>query len=121
MKKIGSIIIFFLAQMTLAFAAPKTVVCTLLGQQNTISFAVPQKIGALPQIDFSYPVDTTAFSMRDGNLLLVAMDKEEKSRLRILISAQAPKNSTLYQGQFMTDSGGNELQLDNGPVSCKLK
>ena len=121
MKRIGLIVVFFLVQMTFAFASPKTVVCTLQGLQDTISFVAPQKMGALPPIDFSYPVDTTIFSMRNGNLLLVAMDQEEKSRLRILISAQANKNGTLYQGQFMTDSGGNELQLDNGPVSCQLK
>lgn len=56
-----------------------------------------------------------------GNLLLIAMDNEEKTRPRIMISAQTSKNSSVYEGQFITDNGGNEIQLDNGPVSCKLK
>ena len=111
----------FLTQMTLAIASPKTIVCTMQGLKDNLSFVAPQKMGDLPGIDFSYPADTTIFSMRDGNLLLVAMDHEDKSRLRILISAQTSKTSSMYKGQFVTDSGDNELQLDNGPVSCVFK
>ncbi len=47
------------------------------------------------------------FSMRTGNLLLVAMDQDEKDRPRIFISAQLNEQSQTYAGQFMTDFGGN--------------
>ena len=56
-----------------------------------------------------------------GNLLLIAMDEGEKDRPRIVISAQLNQKDHTYRGQFMTDFGGNELQLDNGMVSCILK
>ena len=58
------------------------------------------------------------FSFRDGNLLLVAMDE---SRVRIVISAQRTKGKSSYDGQFLADMGGNQVQLDNGPVVCKAK
>ncbi|KTC86453.1 hypothetical protein [Legionella brunensis] len=118
--KIWFAVVFSLTQVTFAYAQ-RTVVCTMQGLKDNLSFVAPQKMGELPSISFAYPVDTTIFSMREGNLLLVAMDHEDKSRPRIMISAQANKNSPVYKGQFMTDFGGNQIQLDNGPVSCKLK
>ncbi|WP_419419411.1 hypothetical protein ACNVED_12970 [Legionella sp. D16C41] len=114
-------IIFSLLQITTAFAAQKMMVCTLKGLKDNLILPIPHKTGNLPKIDFPYPVDTAVFVMREGNLLVVAMDQEEKTRPRIFISAQAGNNNTEFKGQFMTDSGGNELQLDNGPVFCKLK
>jgi hypothetical protein len=27
----------------------------------------------------------------------------------------------IYSGQIVTDAGGNQLMLDNGPVTCKVK
>ena len=47
------------------------------------------------------------------------MDQEDKSRVRIMISAQRGNGKPSYDGQILTDSGGNEIMLDNGPVSCK--
>ncbi|WED44567.1 hypothetical protein [Legionella cardiaca] len=120
MKKIVIFLALVMTQIVIAHATSKIVVCTLQGLDETISFTPPAKIGQLPKLDFSYPVDTTIFSMRDGNLLLVAMDHEDSTRPRIFISAQAWENS-LYKGQFMTDSGGNQMQLDNGFVSCKAE
>jgi hypothetical protein len=38
-----------------------------------------------------------------------------------VISAQRNKANGIYAGQIMTDSGGNQLMLDNGPVACKAK
>lgn len=49
------------------------------------------------------------------------MDEEEKTRPRIMISAQTSKKSSVYKGQFITDNGSNEIQVDNGSVSCILK
>ncbi len=122
MKKIGPGIIFLLTQIPLICAAQETAIeCTLQGLKEKIVFTPPQKTGHLPDIDFAYPVDTTIFSMREKNLLLVAMDRADKSRLRIVISAQVNPLTHEYKGQFVTDSGGNELQLDNGIVSCKSK
>ncbi len=92
------------------------------GLQDKFLFSLPQKTGDLPHIDFPYPVETTVFVMREKNLLLVAMDQEEKSRPRLFISAQAAnKKNGEYKGQFMADWGGNQLQLDNGLISCKLE
>ncbi|MCW8409308.1 hypothetical protein OQJ13_10020 [Legionella sp. PATHC035] len=101
-----------------SYAGQKAVVCHLQGIKDSISFKLPEKIGDMPEIDFDYPVEVTRFSMRTGNLLLVAMDQDEKDRPRIFISAQLDKQRQKYIGQFMTDFGGNELQLDNGQVSC---
>jgi hypothetical protein len=53
--------------------------------------------------------------------MLVAMDEGEKTRLRIVISAQRDKAKGIYVGQIVTDEGGNQLMLDNGPVTCKVK
>ncbi|MCL9683844.1 hypothetical protein [Legionella maioricensis] len=115
-----TLLLSLVSSMT-AYAAQKSVICTMKGIEDPISFIVPGKTGDLPEIDFSYPVDVTRFSMRSGNLLLVAMDHEETTRPRIFISAQLAQNSHAYTGQFMTDFGGNQLQLDNGQVSCTIK
>ena len=80
---------------------------------------MPKKLGGLPAIEFDYPSKVTEFSFRDDNLLLVAMDESSKSRVRIVISAQRGKGKTSYDGQILTDSGGNQIMLDNGPVTCK--
>ncbi|KTC80676.1 hypothetical protein Lche_2696 [Legionella cherrii] len=121
MKRLNLSLLLILAYSGATYAAQRTVVCHMQGMEEAISFAVPSKMGDLPKIDFDYPVDVTRFSMRTGNLLLVAMDQDEKDRPRIFISAQLNKQSQKYIGQFMTDFGGNELQLDNGPVSCVVK
>ncbi len=99
-------------------AAAKSITCFYANGQQ-LSFDVPKKIGGLPPIEFDYPSKVTLFSFRDDNLLLVAMDEAEKSRVRIVISAQRGKGKTSYDGQILTDSGGNQIMLDNGPVSCK--
>ncbi|STX28831.1 Uncharacterised protein [Legionella beliardensis] len=117
----GLIFLLLLLSGSLAFAAQKAVVCHMQGLTGTLSFPLPNKMGGLPTIDFDYPVTATRFSMRDGNLLLIAMDKDEMTRPRIFISAQLNKQGNAYLGQFMIDSGGNQLQLDNGPVSCLVK
>jgi hypothetical protein len=103
---------------TAVAAAAKSITCSYANGQQ-LSFDVPKKLGGLPPIEFDYPSKVTLFSFRDDNLLLVAMDETEKSRLRIVISAQRGKGKASYDGQILTDSGGNEIMLDNGPVSCK--
>lgn len=121
MKRLILLFLMALFGTTAVYAVQKTVVCHMKGMESPISFIIPNKTGDLPKIDFDYPVDVTRFSIRTGNLLLVAMDQDEKDRPRIFISAQLNKQNQEYIGQFMTDFGGNELQLDNGPVSCVLK
>ena len=103
---------------TAVAAAAKSITCSYADGQQ-LSFDVPKKLGGLPAIEFDYPSKVTEFSFRDDNLLLVAMDEAEKSRVRIVISAQRSKGKTSYDGQILTDSGGNQIMLDNGPVSCK--
>jgi hypothetical protein len=104
-----------------AYASPTSMVCNMKGINTPLSFIVPSKMGEMPKIEFDYPVNVTRFSFRSGNLLLIAMDESEKDRPRVIISAQLNQKDHAYQGQFMTDFGGNELQLDNGRVSCILK
>ena len=103
-----------------AAGAPKSVTCSYL-QGQEFTFPVPKKIGDLPPIEFDYPSKVTRFSFRDGNLLLVAMDESDESRVRVVISAQRAKGKASYDGQILVDQGGHQLQLDNGPVVCKAK
>ena len=102
----------------LAAKAQRKITCALAGGES-LTFVAPAKLGELPKIDLDYPSKVTLFSFRDGNLLVVAMDEAEPSRLRLAISAQLNKAKGTYDGQIVIDAGGNELQLDNGPVSCK--
>jgi hypothetical protein len=99
-----------------AAAAPipkKTITCPFL-EEGRVTFDVPARLGSLPkEIDFDYPVKAASFSFRDGNLLLVAMDESERSRVRVVISAQLNKNTGAYEGQIFVDMGGSELMLHN--------
>ena len=101
-------------------ASAKSITC-FYPQDQELTFDVPKKQGGLPPIDFDYPAKVTLFSFRDDNLLLVAMDEGDKTRLRVVISAQRDKAKGIYAGQIVTDLGGNQLMLDNGPVICKVK
>jgi len=94
----------------------KTIACPLPG--GALTFAAPAKLGDLPKIELDYPSKVTLFSFRDGNFLIVAVDESDSSRVRLVISAQLDKAKGAYVGQFVVDSGGNQLQIDNGPVSC---
>lgn len=85
-----------------------------------LTIDVPANRKSLPKIDFDYASKATQFSFRDRNLLLVAVDEVSPSRLRIVISAQLNKKSGTYDGQIFTDTGGNQLMLDNGPVHCTV-
>lgn len=106
-----------------AAAAPlqqKNITCPFL-KEGHVTFDVPAKLGALPAaIDFDYPTKAKEFSFRDGNLLLLAMDEEDSSRVRIVISAQLNKKTRAYEGQIFVDMGGHQLMLHNGPVRCTL-
>ena len=96
----------------------RKITCPLPGGES-LTFVAPAKLGELPKIDLDYPSKVTLFSFRDGNFFVVAMDESEPSRLRLVISAQINKAKGTYDGQIVIDEGGNELQLDNAPVSCK--
>jgi hypothetical protein len=85
-----------------------------------LKFDIPAKLGDLPEIDFSYPAKVTVFSFRDRNLLAIAVDDVDSSRIRLVISAQLKKGKGTYEGQFVADFGGNQLQVDNGPVVCRV-
>ena len=111
-------LVLLAALVQTAAAAAKSITCSYASGQQ-LSFDVPKKLGGLPAIEFDYPSKVTEFSFRDDNLLLVAIDETQKSRVRIVISAQRRQGKTSYDGQILTDSGGNQIMLDNGPVSCK--
>jgi hypothetical protein len=85
-----------------------------------LTIDVPANRKSLPKIDFDYPSKATQFSFRDKNLFLIAVDEASPSRLRIVISAQLNKKRGTYDGQIFTDTGGNQLMLDNGPVRCSV-
>lgn len=101
-------------------AAANTLTCAYAPDQK-LSFGVPKKFGDLPSIEFDYPSKVTRFSFRNDNLLLVAMDEAEAERVRVVISAQRDKTKGDYVGQIVTDTGGNQVMLDNGSVTCKVK
>ena len=105
-------------QSAVAVAA-KSITCSY-AQGQQLTFDVPKKLGGLPPIEFDYPSKVTLFSFRDNNLLLVAMDEDQPSRLRIVISAQLNKASGAYGGQIVVDMGGHELQVHAGPVACTV-
>jgi hypothetical protein len=116
--------IIWLTSLVLSYAScaaappPKSVTCSITEFVN-LKFDIPAKLGDLPEIDFSYPSKVTVFSFRDRNLLAIAVDEADPSRTRIVISAQLKKGKDTYDGQFVADFGGNQLQIDNGPVSCR--
>lgn len=85
-----------------------------------ISFDVPPKMGDVPSIELAYPSTVQMFSFRDDNLLVVAMDSDDSSRLRLVISAQKNASNGNYEGQIVTDSGGNQMQMDNSTVTCTV-
>ena len=71
-------------------AVARSITCTYPKDQE-LTFDVPKKLGGLPPIEFDYSSKVTRFSFRDDNLLLVAMDEVEKTRVRVVISAQLDK------------------------------
>jgi hypothetical protein len=103
-----------------AAPGPRVITCPFL-KEGRVTFEVPKKFGTMPsEIDFDYPAKATHFSFRDGNLSLVAMDEEEPSRVRVVISAQRDKKSGAYEGQIFVDMGGNQMMVHNGPVRCTV-
>jgi hypothetical protein len=120
MKRFMLVCLSLLSVLHASAAVAKSITCTYPRDQE-LTFDVPKKFGGLPPIEFDYASEVTRFSFRDGNLLLVAMDEVEKARVRVVISAQLDKAKGVYSGQIVTDAGGNQLMLDNGPVTCKVK
>src|SRR4051812_8138439 len=121
----GCLPLALITALAFAVAAPaaptrhKTITCPFLNE-GRVTFDIPARQGDLPQVDFDYPAKATSFSFRDGNLSLVAMDENDSSRLRVLVSAQLNKKSGSYDGQIYVDMGGNQLMLHNGPVRCTV-
>jgi hypothetical protein len=103
----------------LAAQSTKAITCPIT-KHVSLKFDVPAKIGDLPEIDFPFPSKVTIFAFRDRNFLAIAVDETDPSRIRIVISAQLNKAKGTYDGQFVADFGGNELQLDNGGVICRM-
>ena len=93
-----------------------TITCPFLAN-GRLAIDVPANRKSQPTIDFDYPAQATIFYFGDGNLFLVAM---EGSRLRVVVSAQLNKKTGAYDGQIFTDTGGNEIMRDNGPVHCRV-
>ena len=115
--------IVLLAAPMVTHAAPpqRTITCPYpLDPEEQLRVVTPARIGDLPPIDFDYPAKVTRFSFRDGHLLLIAMDQEERSRVRIVVSAQLNKANGSYDGQIVLDLGGHQIMLQQGPVSCTV-
>jgi len=102
-----------------AAAAKRTITCPI-AKEYSLKFEVPAKLGDLPDVNFDYDSRVTLFSFRDRNLLLVAVDDGVPSRVRVVISAQLNAATGTYDGQFVVDFGGNQLMIDNGPISCSV-
>ena len=106
-----------------AASAPRpkrvTISCPFLAS-GQLTIDVPANRKSLPKIDFDYPAKATIFHFDETDLLLAAVDETDASRLRIVVSAQFNKKSGSYDGQIFTDTGGNELMYDNGPVHCTV-
>lgn len=94
-------------------ALAKTLRCA-----NTYDIPVPSSKDEMPNIETDYETVTTLFSLNFQNLVLVAMDKDEPGRLRLAISAQYNRLNGKYEGQYIVDEGGNQVQLRNGPEVC---
>lgn len=120
MKRVTITCLAFGFALQASHAAANSITCSYASDQK-LSFDVPKKPGDLPTIEFDYPSKVTRFSFRNDNLLLVAMDEAQTERLRVVISAQRDKVKGDYVGQIVTDAGGSQLMLDNGPVRCKVK
>lgn len=100
-----------------AAAGQSPLTCTYFdGRELTIG--PPKKPGILPPIEADYPAKMMRFSRTAGNLLVVAMDEAERSRIRAVISAQRRQAKAPYKGQILVDMGGQQIQLYNGPVAC---
>ncbi len=109
------------APMGRAASARQTITCPYPDDlDEQLNVVAPAKIGDLPPIDFDYPTKVTRFRFRDGHLLLIAMDQEERARVRIVISAQLNKAKGTYDGQIALDLGGHQIMLRQGPVSCTV-
>jgi hypothetical protein len=122
-RVIASAVVALVAATMAAHAASpqRTITCPYPDDpEEKLSVVAPAKIGDLPPIDFDYPAKVTRFSFRDGHLLLIAMDQEEHSRVRIVVSAQLSKARGSYDGQIVLDLGGHQIMLRQGPVSCTV-
>ena len=120
MKRIAIASLILLSALYASAAAAKSITCAY-PQDQKLTFGVPKKPGDVPPIDFDYASTVTRFSFRDDKLLLVAMDEVERTRVRVVISAQLDRAKGVYRGQIVTDAGGNQLMLDNGPVMCRVR
>ncbi len=121
MKKFALVLIsFFLITSVNASNVKKSLVCTLEGARQTTSITIflANQSEILPKIKFPFASDVTGFNFQNGNLLLVAMDHKEPSRLRIAISARYLMGTGNYEGQTIVDLGGQQVQFDNGSVTC---
>src|SRR5258707_15048005 len=90
MKRITIACLTLLPALHATAAVAKSITYTY-PQHQELTFDVPKKLGGLPPIEIDYSSKVTRFSFRDNNLLLVAMDEVEKTRVRVVISAQLDK------------------------------
>jgi hypothetical protein len=112
---------FACAQDARAVSSRPTITCPYPADPDErLTVVAPARIGDLPPIEFDYPAKVTRFSFRDGHLLMIAMDQEERSRVRIVVSAQLNKASGSYDGQIVLDLGGHQIMMQQGPVSCTV-
>jgi hypothetical protein len=121
----GFVLVALITGLAVADAAsqprPKavTINCPFLAN-GQLEIDVPANRKSMPKIDFDYPAKATIFYFADGQLMLVAVDEGNASRPRVIVSAQLNKKTGAYDGQIFTDTGGNELMYDNGPVHCTV-
>jgi len=124
MERIAIGLIVGVASLSAAQAASsrQTITCPYPHDPDErLTVVAPAKIGDLPPIEFDYPARVTRFSFRDGHFLMIAMDQEERARVRIVVSAQLNKVTGSYDGQIVLDLGGHQIMMQDGPVSCTVR
>jgi hypothetical protein len=97
-----------------AFAITQTLDC------GKFRVEIPQTKGEVPVVSGLIEVEIAIFSLKNSNVVLVAMDAEDNTRVRLSLSAQLNAKTKKYVGQFIQDLGGSQLQIENGPISCSL-
>jgi hypothetical protein len=67
-----------------------------------------------------FDTELAIYKFSSKNVVLVAMDTDEPTRLRVSLSAQWDAKTKKFAGQAIQDAGGSQLQIENGPITCSL-
>jgi hypothetical protein len=87
-----------------------------------IQFVVPTTKGSRVNLQYELNAQVTTLEFNSLNLLLVATDQIEPTRIRLTISAVfigiTTEGNHIYKGQLMADFGDRQRQIISGPIEC---